>query len=252
MVPKLLLRGLLAGVLAGLLAFLFARVFGEPLVDQAVAYEETHEQAAAALAHERGLPHHEEPELVSRPVQAGLGLFIATVVYGAALGGFFSLLFAYWNRRTSLRPRATAAVLALLGFVAIALVPFLIYPANPPAIGNHDTIGARTGLFFGVLLISIAAMALAVALARRLAVRWDPWYAVLIGALAYIVVMFATQQLLPEVHEVPPDFSAELLWQFRTVSVGMHVVIWGTLGIAYGILMERFLAPSITRTARQA
>jgi Probable cobalt transporter subunit (CbtA) len=73
-----------------------------------------------------------EPELVGREMQAGLGLFVGVIVYSAAIGGLFSLVFAFvYGRAGRLGPRATAALLALAGFVAIVLVPELKYPANP-------------------------------------------------------------------------------------------------------------------------
>jgi len=237
-VPALLLRGLIVGLVAGLLAFGFAKVFGEPLVDQAIAFEQQH------------AGQDEGPELVSRSVQAGVGLLIASLVYATALGGLFSLVFAYWNGRIALGPRGTAALLAALGFVAIGLVPYLIYPANPPSVGTHDTIGARTGLFFGAMLISIAAMALAVALGRRLRPRFGQWNASVFGAIAYVVVMLIAQAFLPRIHEVPQGFSAELLWQFRATSLGLHVVIWATLGLLYGPAAERLLFPEARRPAR--
>ena len=37
------------------------------------------------------------------------------------------------------------AVVGLLGFIAAFGVPFFVYPANPPAVGNDDTIGERSG-----------------------------------------------------------------------------------------------------------
>jgi hypothetical protein len=239
MVPALLLRGLIVGLVAGFLAFGFAKVFGEPLVDRAIAFEE---QLHAG--------HDEGPELVSRSVQSTAGLLIASLVYGAALGGLFSLVFAYWNGRLELGSRGTAALLAALGFISIALVPSLIYPANPPSVGNHDTIGVRTGLFFGAMLISIAAMALALAFGRRLYARWGLWNACVSGGLAYVIVMFVTQTLLPKVHEVPAGFSAELLWQFREISLGMHVLIWTTFAVVFGPVAERLLEPVIVRPAR--
>ena len=55
-------------------------------------------------------------------------------------------------------PRVTSAVLALMGFIAIYAVPILKYPANPPAIGNPDTIGLRTAIYFGMILLSLGAM----------------------------------------------------------------------------------------------
>jgi hypothetical protein len=86
MVGNLLLRGMLVGVLAGLLSFGFARIFGEPQVDRAIAFEEQMSQAKGELP---------EPQLVSRETQAGLGLFTGVIVYSAAVGGLFSLVFAF-------------------------------------------------------------------------------------------------------------------------------------------------------------
>jgi hypothetical protein len=241
MVPALLLRGLLVGLVAGLLAFGFAKLFGEPLVDQAIAFE-----AQQHAGHEEG------PELVSRSVQAGVGLLIASLGYASALGGIFSLVFAYWNGRTRLTARGTAALLALLGFVAVSLVPAIIYPANPPAVGNHDTIGMRTALFFGALLISIAVMALAVAVGRTIRARSSLWNACVTAGLSYVVLMFVAQALLPGVHEVPAGFSAELLWQFRAASLGVQIVIWATLGLVFGPVAERMLQPRTARHLKSA
>jgi Probable cobalt transporter subunit (CbtA) len=84
------------------------------------------------------------------------------IIYSAAVGGLFSLVFAFaYGRVGRLGPRATAALLALGGFVAIVLVPDIKYPANPPSIGNPETIGLRTELFFVMLVISVAALVLA-------------------------------------------------------------------------------------------
>src|SRR6516165_4445223 len=115
MVGAVLIRGMLAGALAGLLAFGSAWVFGEPQVDLAIGFEQ-HMHAAAGNA--------PEPELVSRAVQSTAGLLTGILVYGCALGGILSLVFAYAYRRTGhLSPRATAAMVAALGFATLILVP---------------------------------------------------------------------------------------------------------------------------------
>ncbi|MET1028119.1 MAG: CbtA family protein [Dongiaceae bacterium] len=243
MVGKLLLRGMLVGIVAGLLAFGFARVFGEPAVDGAIAFEE---QTAAT----HGEAH--EPELVSREVQSSIGLLTGTLVYGAAIGGLFALVFAYaYGRVGSLGARETAALLALAGFVAVILVPFLKYPANPPSVGNPETIGHRTALYFIMMAVSVAAMVNTVILARKLIHHVGIWSAVLLAGLAYIVVVAVAQMILPPVNEVPEAFSAVLLWQFRTGSLGIHVVLWTTIGLAFGALTERSLRhqPGIGRRA---
>jgi len=236
MVGNLLLRGMLAGVVAGLLAFGFARVFGEPQVDRAIAFEQQMSRA-------KGEAHRHEPELVSRETQAGLGLFTGMLVYGAAMGGLFALVFAFvYGRVGGLGPRGTAALLALGAFVALVLVPGLKYPANPPSAGSEDTIGIRTQLFFAMLVISVTAMALAVALARRLAAPYGTWNGALVAGAAFVVVVAIAQVALPEINEVPQQFSATLLWQFRLASLGIHVVLWTTLGLLFGALTERSLA----------
>lgn len=45
---SLLYRGMLVGLVAGLIAFGFARLYGEPYVDRAIAFEESHEAAEEA------------------------------------------------------------------------------------------------------------------------------------------------------------------------------------------------------------
>ena len=69
------------------------------------------------------------------------------------------------------------------------LVPFLVYPPNPPAVGNADTIGYRTALYFALLAISLIAAVTAVLVGRRLAARFGGWHAALVAAAGYLVVL---------------------------------------------------------------
>jgi predicted cobalt transporter CbtA len=239
MVGNLLLRGMLIGVFAGILAFGFAKIYGEPQVDRGIAFEEQTAQAAGETP---------EPEIVSRTTQAGFGLLTGVLVYGASIGGLFSLVFAYtYGRVSNFGPRGTAALLALAGFVAIVLVPDLKYPANPPSVGNPDTIGSRTALFFVMLVISIAALTAAAALARRLWARHGAWNSTILAGAAFIVVIAIAQYALPTINEVPEKFSADLLWRFRIASLGIQVVLWTTIGLVFGAVVERSFAGRLTR-----
>lgn len=243
MVGSLLLRGMLVGVVAGLLAFGFAKVFGEPQVDRAIAFEEQMSEAKGEAP---------ETTLVSRPAQAGIGLFIGIVVYCAAIGGLFSLVFGFvYGRVGTLGPRGTAALLALGSLVALVLVPDLKYPANPPSVGNPDTIGFRSELFFIILVISVTALVLAVAFARRLSARYGAWNATLLAGLAFVVVIAIALYALPDINEVPEQFSAEVLWRFRVASLGIQVVLWTTLGLMFGSLTERRLAERLGGSSLQ-
>ncbi|WP_109481915.1 CbtA family protein [Paraburkholderia sp. C35] len=236
MVGKLLMRGMLTGVVAGLIAFGFARMAGEPQVEQAIAFEEhAHEMAGEAP----------EPELVSRETQAGLGLLTGVVAYGAAFGGLFALTFAYaWGRAGKLGARPLAAWLALGAFVALVVVPNLKYPANPPSVGDPDTIGYRTGLFFLTIAISVAVMVLSLNVRGLVARRFGAWNGALAGLLAFVVMLAVVLAALPTIDEVPAAFPATLLWKFRIAAIGMQAVIWTTLGALFGAVAER-----VTRVA---
>jgi hypothetical protein len=232
-VRTLLIRGMLVGLLAGLLVFAFAKVFGEPQIDHAIHF-------GIALEAAKGIPILEEPELVSRRVQAGLGLFTGVVVHSTAFGGLFALVFAVADRRVAtLRPRAVSAWLAASGFIAVYLVPNLKYPVNPPAVGDPETIRQRTALYFIMLAASLAAMVAASILRKRLAVRQGDWNAALIAAGGYLLAVIAVAALLPNINEVPDTFPAVVLWQFRVVSFGMQALMWATIGLIFGTLTER-------------
>ena len=238
---------MLVGLVAGLLAFAFGRLAGEPQVDRAVAFEAAMDEAEAKTEATHGMhAMPPEPELVSRDVQAGFGLLAAVVVYSAALGGLFALAFAFaYGRVGNLRPRAVSALLGFGGFLALHVVPTLKYPANPPAVGEPDTIGLRTGLYFSMMLVSITAALLAVAAQRRLASRFDGWSATLLAATGYLVVIVAADLLLPAVNEVPEGFPADLLWRFRMASLGVQAVMWTTIGVLFGMLTEKATATGL-------
>jgi hypothetical protein len=242
------------GAVAGLLAFGFARAFGEPEIDRAISFEEmtkaaphahgdAHTHGAARTHREPQASEAAEPELVSRATQAGLGLLTGVVVFGAAAGGLFALVFAFaYGRVGRLGPRATAALLASGAYVAIVLVLNIKYPANPPAIGQADTIGSRTALFFLMILISVVALVLAVMLARRLSAQFGTWNAAILAGAAFVVVIAVAQYALPAINEVPDQFSAAVLWRFRVASLGIHAVLWTTIGLLFGTLTERAMA----------
>ncbi|KAF1029551.1 MAG: hypothetical protein GAK40_00437 [Burkholderia plantarii] len=231
MVGKLLVRGMLAGIAAGLLTFGFARLAGEPQVDQAISFESKLDAAKGEAP---------EPELVSRPTQAGLGLGTGVLAYSAAIGGLFALTFAFAHGRVGhTSPRALSAGLALAAFVTLVIVPDLKYPPNPPSVGDPETIGYRTGLFFLMIAISIAVTVFSLNLRRALAARMNPWNAAIVAGLVYLAIHAAVALALPTINEVPAAFPAVVLWKFRVAAIGMHAILWTTLGLLFGALVER-------------
>lgn len=259
-VRNLLVRGMIAGVLAGLCAFVMAYVAGEPSVRDSIAQEEIHQEGAhSAPAHQHGgearqQGGEEEEELVSRPVQSTFGLATGVLVYGVALGGIASLVFAgCLGRIGRFGPRATAALLAGAAFVTVYLVPFLKYPANPPAVGNPDTIGKRTTLFFLMIVVSVLLAVVAVIAGRRLAPRLGNWNAAVAAGGGYAVAVAVACLVLPgNTDAIPATFPAALLWEFRLASIGVQALLWTAFGLIFGALAERALRPGSPPRWRRA
>lgn len=258
MVRNLLIRGMLIGLVAGLAAFGFARWKGEPNVNKAIAFESYVEHDV----------HHATPEAdeVSRSLQDSAGLGTGAVLYGVALGGVFALVFSVAYGRIGLRTaRGTAALLGLLGFLGVYVVPLLKYPANPPSVGQPDTIGRRTALYLVMLLLSVTAIVLAIMVRRRMVHRFGEWNSTLLVGAGYIVAMMVCYLVLPGINEVPQaevpgvvpavtdagvTFPPTVLWNFRIASLGIQLVMWTAVALAFGAAAQRLLEPDRRRPER--
>ncbi|GII00056.1 CbtA family protein [Planobispora takensis] len=246
MITKLFVRGMLAGLLAGLLAAVFAYAVGEPDIERAIALEEAAASSPAqAAAHSgegadghshdeaaAGGHSHGEDALVSRDGQR-FGLFLALALYGLAVGGLFALAYAAVRGRAGPRSEpALAVTLAAAAFVAVVLVPFLKYPANPPAVGDPETINERTVLYLVAVAVGILSVA-AGAATHRYAAGAEPRLRWLAAGACTLLPVIAAWILLPEIGEVPPGFPADLLWDFRIASLGTQAVFWLAVGTLF-------------------
>ncbi|MFI8438170.1 CbtA family protein [Streptomyces sp. NPDC079020] len=232
-VRALLVRGMLAGLIAGAVALVVAYFLGESQVDAAIALEEAH-------SHDHGGGE----ELVSRTMQATGGLATGILVFGVAIGGIAALVFCYaLGRIGGFGPRATAALIAGAALLTVYIVPFLKYPANPPAVGDPGTIGKRTALFFLMVALSVLLAVAAVILGRRLAPRLGNWNAAITAAAGFVLLIGLAYAFLPSFNEVGKDFPASLLWEFRISTLAIQTTLWTVFGLAFGHLTERLLAP---------
>ncbi len=232
-VRSFLVRGLLAGLIAGFLAFGVAYAVGEPSLEAAIALEDggTHSHASPA---EAAAPH-DHPEAgteVPRSLQSTVGLLTGTAVAGTTLGGLIGVLSALaLGRFGAVGVRAATLAITAIGFAALYVVPFLAYPPNPPAVGSGDTIAMRTALYFTLVAVSLIAAVTAVLVGRRQAERWGGWYAGLAASGGYLVVALVAIAVLPSYNEVPADFPATVLYEFRTASFLTQLALWSSLGI---------------------
>ncbi|MGH3904072.1 MAG: CbtA family protein [Pseudonocardiaceae bacterium] len=200
----------------------------------------------SALAIEGGRapePHAEHPhseEMFSRSTQV-IGGMLAVVLVALVLGVVFAVVFA---RLRHLLPGRTdfgrAVALATAGFVVVSLLPGIKYPANPPAVGDPDTVDTRTLYYLSFLAAAIIVTLVVLAIRQRLPARWPASWVATVSAVLVIVgyaLLVGAWPTGPD--DIPADVPAALIWQFRLSSLAELAALWVTLGIGTGLVLER-------------
>jgi hypothetical protein len=162
-------------------------------------------------------------------------------------------------------PRNLALLVAGGLFLGMYLVPFLKYPANPPAVGHEETIKDRTALYLTMVVCSLVFLLGAVWLGKKLSARFGNWTATLLAAGAFIVAIGIVMVLLPslghlstnvdeygmQTTETPqpltdpsgklvyPGFPADDLYFFRLYSVGAQLILWTTIALCFAPMASR-------------
>ncbi len=229
-------RAALAGLFAGVAAALVALLLVEPRIDDALAIE-----AARSTS-------DDEP-LFGRTTQV-LGGLVAAAAVAVCLALAVGVVYARVRHRL---PGATdfgrAALLAAMGFTTVTLLPALKYPANPPGVGDPDTVTERTVQYLTLIAAAVAVTWLAFLVLDRLAARpWPPAYRAALAAavlLAGYAALLMTWPASPD--SVPEDIPAALLWDFRLASLGELATLWTVLGLSFGLLLtpRRVTAPAV-------
>jgi predicted cobalt transporter CbtA len=171
------------------------------------------------------------------------------------MGALFAVAYTVCLGRTGgIRARQLSLLVAGAGFVVVFLVPFLKYPANPPAVGNDDTIDDRAEYFLLMLVASLLAAVLATAVGQRLRPRFGTWNATLLGIGGYLAAVAVVMLVLKDIAEVPAPlvdprggivfaaFPADVLADFRVYAIASQVVLWSAIGLVFAPLAERLLA----------
>ncbi len=144
--------------------------------------------------------------MFTRGVQANIGMGFGVLAFGVAMGALFAVVFCVaYGRVGNLSPRLLAVVLAGGMFLSLYVIPFLKYPANPPAVSLDETIRQRTLLYLLMVVLSAALLAGAVVLGRNLVDRFGAWSATLIAAASYVVAIALVMLVLPTIDETPDD-----------------------------------------------
>ena len=222
----MLKTAIVVGLVAGLVVGGFHNVVTVPVIEEAIAFEE------AAAAEDDG-----EDPLVSLGAQR-VGLVIGQAIFGVLLGALFVPL-------RSLAVKAVAhgrlylvvAVAAAIGFWSVSLLPALKYPPNPPGVGEAESLAFRQGFQFLFVVVSIAAaMALLAFLARGRNGEGGQWARSRLAALgaAYLGVVAVLFIAFPA-NDDPVTAPAELVDEFRRLSVIGHLLTWALIGAGIAV-----------------
>lgn len=226
-------RLVLAGLIAGAVAGVFSLLVTERAMTPALELERIRQTT------DGGRPAGDE--VFSRAMQL-VGGFLGTLLAGVALAVVFAAVYGLIRHRLPGRGDFTrVALLATIGFAVFALLPAVKIPANPPAVGDPGTVGTRTAIYGAVLLCGVATAMLLSALvsllrSRGASVAFTSIAAVVVGAVLLGLVL----GLLPGTPDtIPADVPASIVWDFRIASLGQLAVLWATLGLLGGWLLDR-------------
>lgn len=221
-----------AGLIASAAAAAFHLVVTERLMDRAIEHEtQTRRVQEKAVV----------SPVVSRTTQK-VGLVVGLLVYGAASGLLLAVgytLVEGWLTPLTLRGRGW--VVAACGGWSVSLFPFLKYPANPPGVGDPQTIAYRQALYLTFIALSLVGVALAGGMAARLASRRvalgqrrSSWPLVAGLYAPYAAALYLAMPANPDAIRMPSD----VVWGFRLASLTGLALFWGVLGGAFGWLAQ--------------
>jgi predicted cobalt transporter CbtA len=220
---------LLTGAIAGTILAIINQGIVQPYIEQAIALE--NKKAAA------------EDEMIN-PIEFDnyriwqrVGQIAGGTILGTSLGALFGLVFAYCrNSLPASSNMKKALILAGVMWLVLFIAPALKYPANPPAVGNPDTIYYRQSLYIVYLAISGLTALGAAFLCRKLGSKLAN--KALIPAI-YVGIMIAAYLIMPP---NPDAITApiDLVVGFRIASGFTMSVFWLLLGVLLGWLWDKF------------
>jgi predicted cobalt transporter CbtA len=219
---------LIAGAISGTLLAIMNLGIVEPYIDEAINIEN---QNAIAQGEVINPQEFNEYRLWQKS-----GEIAAGTILGVSLGALFGVVFALThNSIPGSNNKKKALILAAVMLLVIYIVPALKYPANPPAVGDPETIYYRESLYITLLTISgFSALGLAF-LYRMLG---DKKAKQIVVPVLYIGIIAAAFMILPP---NPDEITApmDLVMGFRIASGLTISAFWGLLGLILGALWDK-------------
>ena len=222
-----LISGTLAGAIHGTVNF----VIVEPYLDQAIGIE--NQNLFASGEEENTAQFWAEYE--SYRIWQKSGQVLAGIILGIAMGSLFGIVYALSRNSLPGKNDVTKAViLAGIMWITIYLIPFLKYPANPPTVGDGETVALRAILYISFILLSGIGAFVFYKLSKKF--QNNKKYFGLFGYVIFIMIVFFVMPENPDQITAPMN----LVNEFRLMSILGVSSFWGSIGIILGLFWKKF------------
>ena len=222
-----LVSGAIAGFVHGTINFALV----EPYLDQAIGLE--NESLFASGEAEDNLEFWAEYE--SYRIWQKSGQVLAGVILGLAMGSLFGIVYALSRNSLPGKTDVTKSViLAGVMWLTIYIIPFLKYPANPPTVGDGETVMLRAILYVSFIALSGIGVVIFYKLSCKL--QNNKKYFGLFGYVIFITILFFVMPENPDEITAPMN----LVNEFRLMSVLGVSSFWLSVGLILGLFWKKF------------
>ena len=221
-----LLSGCFAGTIYGALNLAIV----EPYLDDAINIEN---QSMFATGEEDSTPIFWVEYYEYRSWQKG-GEVLAGAILGTSIGALFGIVYALSkNSLPSRNNFGKTLILAGLMWFTLFVIPFLKYPANPPTVGDGETVVLRGILYLAFIAISGLTAVGFYKIFKQL--KGQKRILAFVGYSIFISVIFL---LMPE---NPDKITApmELVNGFRVMAFLSSSVFWFALALILGAFWQK-------------
>jgi predicted cobalt transporter CbtA len=219
---------LLAGAIAGTILGVMNQVAVEPYIERAIELEmQSIVQSGQVI---------DSDEFTAYRFWQKGGEIVAGTILGMSIGSLFGIVFAYTHSSIpGSNYKNKALIVAGIMWFVLFLMPALKYPANPPAVGDPETIYYRQTLYVAFLAISgFSALGLAFLYRRMGSLNIKK---IIIPA-AYAVIIAGAYLAMPSSPD-PINAPMDLVIGFRAASAITLSIFWGLLGVIFGSFWDK-------------
>jgi predicted cobalt transporter CbtA len=231
---------LLAGAVAGTIHGLVNLAIVEPYLDRAISIENQHMFASGEA---QDTPGFWAEYYSYRSWQKG-GEVLSGAILGTSVGALFGIVFAYSkNALPGSNHVKKALILSAIMWTTLYIIPFIKYPANPPTVGDPETIMLRQTLYLSFIAISgLSALGF-----YQIYKKLNKKFLAIVGYAAFIAIAFVVMPANPD----PITASSDLVNEFRAASAIGVSVFWIAVGLILGALWQKLQPDRTLHTKMQ-